>query len=149
MRISKNKRKETELTILHFTKYGLLTYTDEHYLPPAAAMTQELLTSHIYRGFFFVTRSASFRFWKLFSKIGNSLNKLNYLAVASFFLDPAWQKFGKKWRILEVFQKPETRVIRIHHCQQLIAILFWITYPRVRYPKKNDMTCPLLFPSRL
>ena len=26
--------------------------TDEHYLPPAAAMTQELLTSHIYRGFF-------------------------------------------------------------------------------------------------
>ena len=103
-------------------------------------MTQELLTSHIYRGFFFVTRSASFRFWKLFSKIGNSLNKLNYLAVASFFHDPAWQKFGKKWRILEVFQKPETRVIRIHHCQQLIAILFWITYPRVRYPKKNDMT---------
>ena len=26
--------------------------TDEHYLPPAAAMTQELLTSHNYRGFF-------------------------------------------------------------------------------------------------
>ena len=100
----------------------------------------------ITEGFFFVTRSAS-----LFSQIGNSLNKLLELLsrVASFFLDPAWQKFGKKWRILEVFQKPETRVIRIHHCQQLIAILFWITYPRVRYPKKNDMTWPLLFPSRL
>ena len=62
VRISKNKRKETELTILHFTKYGLLTYTDEHYLPPAAAMTQELLTSHIYRGFFFCNKKCKFIF---------------------------------------------------------------------------------------
>ena len=34
--------------------------TDEHYLPPAAAMTQELLTSHIYRGVFFCNKKCKF-----------------------------------------------------------------------------------------
>ena len=137
MRISKKKKKKKPglQYYISLSMVCLLILMNITYLLRLQWRKNYLLLT--FTEVFFVTRSASFRFWKLNFSIHYFHKNLAKNEESSKFFK------NLKPKLLE------SNTVRYYSSQQLIAILFWITYPRVRYPKKNDMTCPLLFPSRL